>query len=227
MSLVGKNLFILHAVGVGHGELIFQVVGNAVAVGVDLPGGSIDGVSGHGFRNFGIPTAEDVAGAGGSAVESGRCSTGQQASVILIGKNLFILHAVGVGDGICIAHIENDVHHVSPTVFQSPVASIVNQSDGQISAATGSQDMTWVRSVVLIYIAARVNGDDTGILVAFFRDVTGVERTIVQRESRYGMIYVTAYHLHVDQAFDYIAGGLFGFGFALCIDDRLITLNPA
>ena len=87
--------------------------------------------------------------------------------------------------------------------------------------------MTWVRSVVLIYIAARVNGDDTGILVAFFRDVTGVERIIVQRGSRYGMIYVTAYHLHVDQAFDYIAGGLFGFGFALCIDDRLITLNPA
>ena len=93
--------------------------------------------------------------------------------------------------------------------------------------ATGSQDMTWVRSVVLIYIAARVNGDDTGILVAFFRDVTDVERTIVQRGSRSGMIYVTAYHLHVNQAFDYIAGGFLGFGFALCIDNRLITLNPA
>ena len=65
-----------------------------------FPHGSVGGISCYGCSDSRIPAGEDVAGAGGSTVESGRCGAGQQIAVNLIGKNLFILHAVGVGHGV-------------------------------------------------------------------------------------------------------------------------------
>ena len=100
MSLVGKNLFILHAVGVGYGVFFLVLVWCAVSVGILFPHGGVGGISCYGCSDSRIPADEDVAGAGGSSTDkSGGCSVGVQVRVNIVCKNCPIC-AIFVGYGV-------------------------------------------------------------------------------------------------------------------------------
>ena len=100
VSLVGKNLFILHAVGVGYGVFFLVLVRLSVSVGILFPHGSVGGISCYGCSDSRIPAGEDIAGAGGGAADkSGGCSVGVQVRVNIVCKNCPIC-AVFVGYGV-------------------------------------------------------------------------------------------------------------------------------
>ena len=99
--LLSKGCTIGRAVGVDDGVLRFLIVGNTVAVCVDLPLCDVGSVAGYGAGDCGLPACENIALAGrGAACERRRCGTGRKAAVDLILKDLFTVNTVGVSNGV-------------------------------------------------------------------------------------------------------------------------------
>ena len=109
MHLIDKDFLTVHAVSVSHGVLFFLVVRGAVVVLVVFPLSDIGGVASYGRGNLGLPTDKDVVCAGRGTVERRGSGAGQEVAIHLIGKDLFGVHAVGIGHGVLRSHAQDIV----------------------------------------------------------------------------------------------------------------------
>ena len=139
-----------------------------------FPDGGIGGVFGHGFRNFGIPTGEDIAGAGGGgATERGSLLAGFLI-VDLIVKDDLTIHTVGVGDGVLLfaANVEGN----AIASHYSPCAIPVHQIDGL--GVVVKKRMSRIDGIVLFHILIRCDGDGVGVVVNLLKLVISVAQFI-------------------------------------------------
>ena len=151
MDIVLKG-FSANAIGVGDGVELF-------------PLSDVGRIFGHGFSNRGFPAEELVARASGSAVESGRCGAGQQIAVNLIGKNLFILHAVGVGHGVGGFGFGFALDREGNGGIDSPLTLYVLQRKS-LGVVTG-QGVLAIVQVVPPHISVSSDGNVAGVAVSF------------------------------------------------------------
>ena len=138
-----------------------------------FPDGGIGGVFGHGFRNFGIPTGEDIAGAGGGAAERGSLLAGFLIRD-LIRKDDLTIHTVGVGDGVLLfaANVEGN----AIASHYSPCAIPVHQLDGL--GVVVKKRMYPIVDIVLFHILIRCDDDGVGVVVNLLKSVISVAHLI-------------------------------------------------
>ena len=138
-----------------------------------FPDGGIGGVPGHGIGNFGVPAGEDVAGAGGLAVERGSLLAGFPI-IDLIVKDDLTIHTVGVGDGVLLfaANIEGN----AIASHFSPCAIPVHQLDGL--GVVVIKRMYPIVDIVLFHILIRCDDDGVGVVVNLLKSVISVAHFI-------------------------------------------------
>ena len=101
MDVVGKDFLIGHSVGVGHRVVRFLIVGDAVAVAVGLPHGSVPHAVGHFLGHSRPPPGEHIARAGRRSAPVGRRGVAcRQVKVDVVGKDFLIGHPIGIDDNI-------------------------------------------------------------------------------------------------------------------------------
>ena len=110
--LIGKGGPLGFAIVVDNGQLVFQIVVDAVAVLVNLPLGDILHRFGDLFGNLGFPTDKDMIfplRLVGHALPCGRGRTGFQVFILLLVKGFAVRFAIVINDGVFLVRRPNSI----------------------------------------------------------------------------------------------------------------------
>ena len=224
MHLIDKDFLTVHAVSVSHGVLFFLVVRGAVVVLVVFPLSDIGGVASYGRGNLGLPTDKDVVCAGRGTVERRGSGAGQEVAIHLIGKDLFGVHAVGIGHGVLRSHAQDIV--LGRSVHRSPRAIFPFQVDNAL-LFTGFAGIGNVRTLhnaqlgieLLHILVEEIDLHFAGILAV----VTNGERVVDQAEGLAAVVGFAVgaddlYRIVAQQLLDFFLAGLRGRGVAFNVN---------